>query len=622
MLRYRHGFLILIVLYLLACRAVFPTIPAQMPTETNTSLPSPTVSIAIPTVIYATPSHLPGTPATSTPAVTLLPTNEPSLTSQDTPYQVRFHPEGPLYVGDQVSLEVIARTEDTGEAEKRQVQVKMPDGGTLGPVDISRYGLGGRRQATFLWAWNTSQLLPGNYQLEISILPDGPIWTETVSLLPNQQMSFPEPEARWSMVKTECCLINFITLTEAQRDLPRLMMLVDEQARMASQRMNTRIDEPITINFLPRLLGHGGFADQEISISYLDRNYAGGNLETVLHHELIHWLDNRLGGDYRPSILVEGLAVYLSGGHFKPEPLLSRAAATLDPEDGCLPADKLFEDQADPVCGLGWFIPLKELTDRFYTSQHEIGYLEAAALVEYMVEKWGWDKFIAFYRDIRPPTEQGIPGEHSQSAALEAALQAHFGVGLEGLEQEFIVRLMEQKITPGLVEDVRLSVAFYDTVRRYQEIYDPSAYFLTAWLVNGKEMRQKGITADYLRHPVSASNIALEVMLAEADLALRAGKFARVELVLEAVNQVLDYPSPGDTAAFARHPLANDTFGVVNTLEKAGFRAQRVRIDQDTARAWATRPGPELVELSLTRSRDGWRIDGEVAISASRAGRE
>ncbi len=149
--------------------------------------------------------------------------------------------------------------------------------------------------------------------------------------------------------------------------------LADEQAQSVTRQLGAEFDKPVSVVLLPRVLGHGGFADEAITISYLDRNYAGSSPEIVLHHELVHKLDSQLGGDLRPSFFVEGLAVYLSGGHFKPEPLTPRAAALLHQ---------------------GLYLPLTALVERFYISQHEIGYLEAGALVEYMIESLGQRIFL------------------------------------------------------------------------------------------------------------------------------------------------------------------------------------------------------------------------------------
>jgi hypothetical protein len=292
-----------------------------------------------------------------------------------------------------------------------------------------------------------------------------------------------------------------------------LLEEADIQAARAVDRMGIEFGEPITITLLPRVLGHGGFAADGIYVSYLDENYAGNDFARVLHHEMIHILDGRLGGELRPSLLVEGLAVYLSEGHFKEEPILPRAAALLD---------------------LGWYISLATLADNFYTSQHEVGYLEGAALVQYLVETYGWEDFEAFYRDIHPH-ESG-----KQSQALDAAAQAHFSLTLAEMEARFIAEMNRQPEVPELRDDVWLSVAFYEAVRRYQQLLDPSAHFLTAWLPDGEQMRERGLVADYLRRPQRPGNLAVENLLVRTDLLLRRGEYGHVEQMLRAIDARLD----------------------------------------------------------------------------------
>jgi hypothetical protein len=228
---------------------------------------------------------------------------------------------------------------------------------------------------------------------------------------------------------------------------------------------------------------------------------------------MIHILDRRLGGDLRPSLLVEGLAVHLSDGHFKREPLLPRAAALLE---------------------LGWYLPLTELTDTFYTSQHEIGYLEGGALVEYLVNRYGYSAFNDFYRNI----EEDSSGD--QSKALDQAMQDHFDLTLEQMEAKFKSELYRQHIIPDMYADVRLTVSYYEAVRQYQRLLDPSAYFLTAWLPDGEEMRQRGIVADYLRRPSTLQNLVIEELLIEADRQIRAGNYLEAEKALDQVQGELD----------------------------------------------------------------------------------
>jgi hypothetical protein len=486
----RRGLLLASVI-LIACQAV----GTLAPRPTLTAQPSPTASPFV-------------SQATLTPRPTVTPT--PRFSNG---FSVLLHPDGPLYAGDLVSIEVISDGTENLDEKNVQIQVEGAAAKDLGSSGFAEYGIGGRLQATFYWAWDTSDLQAGDYQVELSIQPDGPVWTETVSLLPAVDMPSPEPAASWETVLLDCCEIHFISGTDFAQDAPELLPLIQEQAEDAVSRMGVDFDQRVTITILPRVLGHGGFAANEIYVSYLDENYSGNDLAQVLHHEMIHILDRQMGGELRPSLLVEGLAVYLSDGHFKKEPLLSRAAALLD---------------------LGWYLPLTELTDSFYTSQHEIGYLEGGALVEFMVNKYGWQAFNDFYRGIRPhPSEQ-------QSKAIDQALRNQFGITLMQLESQFKSALHRQHINPDMSDDVIISVDYYEAVRRYQRLLDPSAYFLTAWLPDGEEMRRRGIVADYLRRPATPQNQAIEELFVGVDQQLRAGNYLAAEKALLQVEKDLN----------------------------------------------------------------------------------
>jgi hypothetical protein len=484
-------FLLFAFIVLIACQAV----SSLAPEPTFTAHPSPTSS-----------------PTASQPPPTATPTSTPTPIIEGG-YLVRLHPDGPLYVGDQISIEVISPEAEIQEDQNVQIQVTGSASNDLGSAGFNEHGIGGRVQATFNWVWDTSDLQVGEYQVKFAVQPGGPVWTETVSLLPHIEIPSPEPAATWEKIALDCCEINFITGTDFAEDVPELVDLIQEQADSAVSRMGIDFEQRIPITILPRVLGHGGFAGNEIYISYVDSNYAGNDLSQVLHHEMIHLLDRRLGGDLRPSILVEGLAVHLSDGHFKREPLLPRAAALLE---------------------LGWYLPLTELADSFYISQHEIGYLEGGALVEFLVNRYGYSAFNDFYRDI----EEHATGD--QSKALDLAMQDHFGLSLKQMEAKFKSELYRQHIIPDMYADVRLTVSYYEAVRLYQRLLDPSAYFLTAWLPDGEEMRQRGIVADYLRRPSTRQNQVIEALLIKVDRQLREGNYLAAEKALAQVQRELD----------------------------------------------------------------------------------
>lgn len=425
---------------------------------------------------------------------------------------VVVHPDGELHVGDQLSFEVIAPAGMDVSGSQAQVWAGLPGEIPLASARFERFGIAGRLQATLFWAWDTAQAGPGYFPLTFAIAPGGPVWVEWVHLLPPAAAP-----GQWAQAQSECCIVHYITGTAADRHLSALLAQADAQADAASRLLKAGFEKPVELTFLGRVLGHGGFASGGISISYLDRNYVGGDLGMILRHELIHILDARLGGELRPALLIEGLAVYLSGGHYQPGPLLPRAAALLE---------------------LGLYQPLDRLANRFYPSQHEAGYIQAGALVGYMVDRWGWQPFESFYRDIHP-VDGGRP-----AAAIEQALSRHFDTSLDQLDEDFRGYLQAHPAPPADLANVRLTVDLYDTLRRYQQALDPSAYYLTAWLPDGDAMRQRMVTADLLRAPAAPPNIILESLLMAAGESLQTEDAALTRQLIDAINAALDRLEP------------------------------------------------------------------------------
>jgi hypothetical protein len=310
------------------------------------------------------------------------------------------------------------------------------------------------------------------------------------------------------------------------------------------------------------------------------------------------------------------VAVYQSGGHFKTEKLMPRAAALLPPQSGCVPLEAYSESQSSnenvSICGLGWYISLDELKDDFYAKQHEIGYLIAGSLVDYMVDRWGWEAFSNFYRDIET-TEEMQPGNSQELSSkkrdMNSVLERHFGITLEQLENDYLAVLKEEQVTPQLVDDVRLSVAFFDTVRRYQRLLDPSAYFAAAWTPGNEQMRQKGIVADFLRRPTRMENQVLELMLASASRDLQNAEYASMENTLDAVNNAMDAVEAGHPSPLEADELTIAYAGLVMAAEAAGYQLQNVDMDIEKARVWANTTGPELIVLDFMRTSDfDWRL--------------
>ena len=432
--------------------------------------------------------------------------SDPAVCSIPAGISVRFHPDDELRVGDLVSIEVFSTRRGIDYSQQR-LSV------SLNNQQIGSAGFGNSGNGSFIsvlqWAWDTKGLPTGNYQLAFSVLPAGITWTQTVTLhdaIPNAN------SYQWKTAQTACCVINYISNTAAGRDLSQILPVIQARAEKAAAALHTSLlPQKIVINLLPRLLGHGGFTTDEIYVSYPDHPYTDADFSQVLEHEMIHRLDASLGGKYRPIFFVEGLAVYATGGHYKTEPLVGRAAA---------------------LYRLGWYIPLSYLANNFYPSQHEIGYLEASTVIAYMVDTWGWDAFSSFYRDI-----QG--SNRGDATAIDNALQRHFSITFKQLEDRYVNLLQSQPVNPDLVNDVRDTIELYDTLRAYQQALDPSAYYRQLWTPSGKDARARQIVGDYLRQPDSPINQEIEADLANASQDLRAGKYNQVQAILFTIQQRL-----------------------------------------------------------------------------------
>ncbi len=608
---HRSRLLLAIVLILIGVSSLALWLSLSAPARTT---PSPT-----PLLLQPTPTPFPTLPSSPSATAGNNPQPTPSTPSR---FEVRFHPDGGLYVGDLISVEVIA----PAEADLHQSSAMLTLPTAEGPRTLERafapQGIGGRMQATFSWVWDTHGLPPGEHQVGVAI-PDLRLnWVETVTLKSAAELPPTETQARWALAESRCCRILYLTHTKAELDIDQIKEMADEQSSRASQRLGVTLTEPITITLLPRVLGHGGFAsDQGIALSYLERDYVVGDKATILHHEFVHMFDSRRKGEWRPSLFVEGLAVYLSEGHYRQEPLMARAAALLPTPGECHPWDEggaeatFIQRDERPLCGLDRYIPFTRLLENFYLEQHEIGYLQAGALVAYLVDTWGWKRFLAFYGDIRPPRETPpeIMRRNSPNIlAVDLALQRHYGLNLPQLEHAFRQALRRQVLTPPTVLDLALTVAYYDTVRRYQQMLDPSAYFLSAWLVDLRQMRLQGITADYLRHPSQVENLALETMLIAAGETLFTGDFSQTYRYLQAINAVLDdYPIQG-MKAFTAHPLAQTHLNLVRIALSHGYEPQRLRLGDNQARLWVTQSTPLVQELTLIYNGEEW-----VIVSAS-----
>lgn len=437
------------------------------------------------------------------------------LSAED--FSVQFYPVAPYYVGDILS----ARITYTGGLDMSGMNITLayaddPEN-IIAAAEFSKY----RPQAVLYWAIDTQEFPSGFLNLVFHLPDAGISWQDGVNLLPQPAQPIPI----WKTVETSCCIIHYLSTTDAAEDILLLQeMLETEAAQVIAQFFPEGLPEdthpfedPLQLVLVPAVVGHGGFATDEAVMTYSHRNWAGTGIETLAHHEIVHVVDRLLNDGPRPSLIAEGLAVYLSGGHYREQPILERAAALLE---------------------LDAYLPLTEIVDDFYAAQHETSYIEAGALVAYLVKQWGWEAFIQFYFTL--------PDEVSDSKAISSALMTQYGTDLAGLEAAFIQFLKQQTPGQAVLHDVRLTIDVYDTLRRYQSLAIPSAHFRTAWWPNIRTMRERGIVGDYVPPEKSPFNIIIESLFLELHADMENGSYSEAEIKLMKINQYLDrVDSPG-----------------------------------------------------------------------------
>jgi len=478
-----------------------------------------------------------------TPLPTATPDPGPGLDAAE----VQLFP-WPLYAGDRVSVDVDPRL-PVSMSVPLTLTLALHTGEILtAPVTLT--GLDEQYQARLYWAWSmpdmagevpltfTLLLPPGvpDPDLSDNVLPMSFWVSATETLLP------PEPDAQWTFTETQGFRLHYLTGTAAERDLSAITV---EAASVYSDVVThfEAPETPLNIYLVDRVIGQGGYASSAwIAVSYTDRMYAPITLDTVLRHELVHRLDQAIGCDAALPIVREGLAVYISGGHYRTEPVLSKAAA---------------------IATTDYYVPLARLLEDFYVHQHEVSYAEAGAWVAYVVETFGWDGLERLCR-------AASVAEGDDAQRLAAGLEALAAPALDDFEAAWLQWLGQ--ITPMALPLLDAEIHLMDTMRAYQRMYDPVAHFLDGILFSPEQAEQANITADFIRRPRAPEPVALELMLTMAQEAIRQGDAARVEAVLDVVDQVLL------ERRFAQG-LAADTLDIVRTSLDYGYEPYRLGPD-------------------------------------------
>ncbi len=556
----------------LAEDAAPPTaIASDFTTLPNTAVPSEDPTLEIPPTNTAAPSPVP-TETAVPPQLDLAIQND----------GVFLYPVPQIYAGDRVTFQILAHVPTNVDPQTVTVHV-LVDYQDVAEGTLSAINLAGDAVGLFEWAWNTTDEI-GEHLVHVILdrydtvtvgdeNRDNNQVELNVSVLDPLTLPLNERNATWVTAETDCCTIHVVSGTAAYRDLPQLLVEVETAVQQAADRLEEELSRKMDVYLIDRVIGQGGYAGNAVVISYLDRQYASKGFDQVLIHEAVHIIDRQFAPE-RITFMAEGLAVWGSGGHYKPEDIDQRAAALVT---------------------LNQYVPLAELIDNFYPIQHEIGYLEAAGFVNYLINTYGWSQFKQFYADVTAEDAT------TMSEAVDLNLQQYFGISLVQAEADWMAYLNNLPEDQAVLIDLQTTIRYYNIMRRYQRFYDPTAYFLTAWLPYPGALQTDGNPADLTRHPHDEINVTLEVMLQAADIALRAGDYNRANVLLDSITRVLD-----NDGVFI-DPLAASYLNLVRLLSNQGYEVQAVVLEGDRAIVQVSTAGTAvLTQLTLTLSGQNW----------------
>lgn len=412
-----------------------------------------------------------------------------------------------------------------------------------------------------------------------------------VTLGPNlwSMVATPTPEPppidfTWTLSESQHFQFHYMSGTAAERDRFQLGALAEASLDEIRSVLEVEFTGQMSIYLVPRIFWQGGaaYGEKVQLISYLDRNYTGVETWSYFTHEGTHALAQDLlepkeNGGGPDGVLVEGLAVWASSGHYRREPI-DAWAAVLAASDEYLPLADL---RAGP----------------FYDYQHETSYLEGASFVKFLVERYGLAKLKQLYGQATGDQEHD-----------EALVERLYGKGYVTLESEWLDSLANLEPTPQQAETWRLKVRSFDLMRRYETELDPDARLLppppTEWLSDTVKV--------FLGRVDAPVNVVLETALIAAQERIYSGDLAGAAALLDDVESALDaggaLTRPSLTARQAildlvaaqdRAILRADADAYGETLEPTSSLAQDAAVEDALAPPF-TSYGQEVVGLDLS----------------------
>ena len=427
----------------------------------------------------------------------------------------------------------------------------------------------------FAGAIDTTDLL-GDHVLRVEATVDGVDVdvTQEFTVQPDSERPPQELSARWVPVEAGCCTVYVLESSAAERDIAVLESIVEDTTDEVEDRFGLEI-EPIDLVLLDVLWGNGGYAGGEVAISYLDRDFGPRTADTVARtfvHEFTHTISRSLDSANTPWPLNEAMAVYITGGHFKDQPLGARAKA---------------------LATLGLLLPLDEFLSDFTDLQHEARYVQAGALATYVIETFGWPAWLDLYgAEI---------DDRSWSGWLDAASSTVLGVDLATLDAGF-GQWVDQQLLGDQVQDLELTIALQTVRRAYQAAYAPYPNYFIYDSV--RDAPQVAMALREAGDPVAA---AVETFIAYAQQLVLEGHLDEAEPLVDELEIIID---SGTVAG----PLVTPFLELALAVDAQGF--ELLDFDPANGTGIVTATEPDLIPMVVVVE-DGRLVDWHQVVSAT-----
>jgi hypothetical protein len=381
--------------------------------------------------------------------------------------------------------------------------------------------------------------------------------TVTLSAALQALVTTPTPEPppvgfTWAVSESQHFQLQYVPGSAAERDRFQVGAMAEAALARTSSVLEVEFDGQMTIYLVPRVFWQGGaaYGDKVQLISYLDRNYTGVEIWSYFTHEGTHALAQDIlqpkeNGGGPDGVLVEGLAVWASGGHYREEPI---------------------DDWTAVILASGEYIPLADLrAGPFYEFQHEISYLEGASFVKFLVEQGGLDTLKDLYGNATNNPDDD-----------RALVQRLYGRDYAQLEDTWLAALAERDPTPEQALAWHLQVRSFDLMRRYETELDPDARILppspTEWTSDTLQI--------FLNRAEDPLNVVLETAFIAVQDRLHGGDLAGAEALLNDVEAALNAGGQSDRPSLqAREAIVDLVAAQDRAIRRADSLAYEKTLD-------------------------------------------